>query len=264
MIRTALAYAEPDGVPLHLDLYVPDGPPAPVCLYFHGGGWARGERTMGAAERLKPMAAHGIAIASVDYRLSGQATFPAQLEDARAAVRWIREHAGDIGLDARRVGAWGASAGAHLASLLGLCPADEDSSVQAVVGWFPPTDLLARENDEPEGPPPPFLPGPLPTPSFEARLLGLESVHDDPDRAREASPVNHVRPDAPPFLLMHGDRDGLIPSTHSRRLHEALLARGADSTLFLLAGANHEDPLFDGAASLGAVGGFLRDKLSIS
>jgi acetyl esterase/lipase len=264
MIRTDLAYAEPGGVPLRLDLYVPDGPPPPVCVYFHGGGWAVGARTAGAAERLVPMMERGIAVASVQYRFSDQATFPAQLEDARAAVRWVREHADDVGVLARRLGAWGASAGAHLASLLGLCPADEDSSVEAVVAWFPPTDLLARETDEPEGPRPPFLPDPLPTPSFEARLLGLESVRDDPARAREASPLTYAAPGAPPFLLMHGDRDGLVPSSHSRRLHEALLASGADSTLLLLAGANHEDPLFDGAASLGAVSGFLHDKLAVS
>ncbi|GAB2997516.1 alpha/beta hydrolase [Amycolatopsis acidiphila] len=264
MIRTDLVYAEPGGVPLRLDVYVPDGPPAPVCLYFHGGGWARGSRTAGAAERLVPVMESGIAIASVQYRLTDQAVFPAQLEDARCAVRWVREHAADIGVDAGRVGAWGASAGAHLASLLGLCRDDEDSSVQAVVAWFPPADLLARETDEPDGPPPPFLPGPLPTPSFEARLLGLESVHDDPARAREASPLSHAGPGAPPFLLMHGDRDGLVPASQSRRLHEALLAQGDDSTLLLLAGANHEDPIFNGAAALGAVSGFLREKLGVS
>lgn len=266
-IHRDLAYAEPDGLPLRLDLYVPAGAcPVPVCVYLHGGGWLRGSRTDRAAERLVPLARTGIAVAAVEYRLSDRASFPAQLDDARAAVRWLRAHGAEFGVDARRVGAWGASAGGHLAALLGLCPDRGDDvpgngSVQAVVTWFPPTDLLSRDQDEPEGPPPPFLTGPLPTPSFEARLLGLASTEDDPALARNASPLTHVHEGAPPFLIMHGDRDGLIPSAHSRRLFRALRARNVDATLLLLAGADHEDPAFDGAASIGAVSGFLRRTL---
>ncbi|WP_104523520.1 alpha/beta hydrolase [Blastococcus atacamensis] len=261
-----IVYSTVDGGELRLDLYLPDVRPAPLCIWLHGGGWMRGSRTDRAEARLLPLADSGVAVAAVQYRLSGQAPFPAPLDDARAAVRWLRAHAGDHGLDATRIGAWGASAGGHLAALLGLTDdgtdaSGGDSSVQAVVAWFPVSDLLRRDSDVPEGPLPPFVTGPLPEPSFEARLLGAERVRDDLDAAREASPVAHVSPGAPPFLLMHGDRDGLVPSEHSRELHRALRAEGADSTLWLLAGANHEDPGFDSPACLAAVSAFLRSHL---
>ncbi|RBY90237.1 alpha/beta hydrolase [Blastococcus sp. TBT05-19] len=260
-VHRDLVHSTVDGGELRLDLYLPDVRPAPLCLWLHGGGWMRGSRTDRAEQRLLPLAGAGVAVAAVQYRLSGQAPFPAQLDDARAAVRWLRAHAGDFGLDASRIGAWGASAGGHLASLLGLTDGGADASVQAVVAWFAPSDLVLRSSDVPEGPLPPFVTGPLPEPSFEARLLGVEDVRAHRDAARAASPVAHVGPGAPPFLLMHGDRDGLIPSEHSRRLHRALRAEGVDSTLWLLDGANHEDPAFDSPASLAAVAGFLRAHL---
>jgi acetyl esterase/lipase len=266
-VHRDLPYASVGGTRLHLDLYVPAGRPAPVCLWLHGGGWLRGSRDVRAAERLLPVAAAGVAVAAVQYRLSGEATFPAPLDDARAAVRWLRRNAGDLGVDAARTGVWGGSAGGHLAALLALC-ADErdgelgDSSVQAAVCWFPITDLTLRDTDVPEGPPPPFLTGPLPSPSFEARLLGAETVGQVAAAARAASPVTHVHGGAPPFLLVHGDRDGLVPAEHSRTLHRLLRAHGAEATLLLLAGANHEDPAFDTPPVLGAVAAFLRAALS--
>jgi acetyl esterase/lipase len=267
-VRRGLVFAEPAGQPLQLDLYRPAGDgEVPVCVYLHGGGWALGSRADRAEARLVPVARSGLAVASIDYRLTDTATFPAQLEDARAAVRWLRAHGAEHGLATGRIGAWGASAGGHLAALLALRPDDADprpgdGSVQGVVAWFPPTDLLALADDPPEGPRPPFLSGPPPSPPFEARLLGLTTVADDPARARAASPLSHVRPDAPPFLVMHGDRDGLIPSVQSRRFTEALTAAGATADLMLLAGANHEDPAFDTPGSLGAVSGFLRAALA--
>src|SRR5688500_6739410 len=107
-----LTYASPDGEPLQLDLYVPRTPdPAPVCVYLHGGGWLRGTRADRAAERLLPVAAAGVAVAAVQYRLSGQAIFPAPLDDVRAAVRWLRAEGAGFGVDPARIGAWGASAG---------------------------------------------------------------------------------------------------------------------------------------------------------
>jgi acetyl esterase/lipase len=262
-----LRYATADGIDLHLDLYLPAVRPAPLCVYVHGGGWMRGARTDRAAERLLPVARAGVAVASVDHRLSGQATFPAPLDDVRAAVRWLRATAADHGLDSTRIGAWGASAGGHLAALLGLTRDERDaelesSAVQAVVAWFASTDLLALATDPPEGPLPPFVTGPLPDPPFEARLLGVAAAADAPDRARAASPVTHAHAGAPPFLLAHGDRDGLVPSAQSRRLAEALRASGADATLWLLAGGNHEDPAFDRPESLAAVAAFLRERLA--
>jgi acetyl esterase/lipase len=262
-----LRYATAGGVDLELDLYLPTATaPAPVCVYLHGGGWMRGARTDRAAERLLPVARLGVAVASLTYRLSGQAVFPAPLDDVRAAVRWLRAHAADHGLDATRVGAWGASAGGHLASLLALT-ADErdaelgDSSVQAAVAWFATSDLLRLATDEPEGPPPSFVTGPPPQPPFEARLLGVQAAADAPDLARAASPVAQVHAGAPPFLIAHGDRDGLVSSVQSLLLFDALRAHGADATLWLLHGGNHEDPAFDRPESLGMVAAFLRSRL---
>jgi acetyl esterase/lipase len=266
-VRADLVYDSVQGRELHLDLYLPASRPAPVCLWLHGGGWVRGSRTVRAAERLLPVARAGVTIAAVEYRFSGEATFPAQLDDARAAVRWLRRNAGDLGLSADRIGVWGGSAGGHLAALLALCPDQRDgergdSSVQAAVCWFPITDLTLRDTDVPEGPPPPFLTGPPPSPSNEARLLGVESVAQAADAAVAASPVTHVHPGAPPFLLVHGDHDGLVPSEHSRRLHRLLRAHGVDTTLLLVAGANHEDPAIDAPPVLGAVAAFLHSALS--
>jgi acetyl esterase/lipase len=265
-VRCDLVYESVQGRELHLDLYLPASGPAPLCLWLHGGGWVRGARTVRAAERLLPVARAGVAIAAVEYRLSGEAAFPAQLDDVRSAVRWLRRNAGDLGLAADRVGIWGASAGGHLAALLALCPGEHDgvlgdSSVQAAVCWFPITDLTMRDTDVPEGPPPAFLTGPPPSPSNEARLLGVDSVAQAVDAARAASPVTHVHPGAPPFLLMHGDRDGFVPSAHSRAFHRALKAQGVDTSLLLLAGANHEDPAFEAPPSLAAVAAFLRSAL---
>jgi acetyl esterase/lipase len=267
-VSADLTYAERDTGPLRLDLYRPEGPaPAPVCLWLHGGGWMRGSRADRAAERLVPLAEAGIAVAAVQYRLSGEATFPAPLDDVRAAVRWLRRSADRFGFDASRVGAWGGSAGGHLAALAGLCPdpadAEEgDSSVQAVVSWFPTTDLLTRATDPPEGPLPSFVTGAPTVPSFEARLLGLPEVTDDPELARAASPLSHVHAGAPPFLVMHGDADGLVPSAQSRRLVTELRAAGVPAEFLLLSGANHEDPAFTGPAAMGAVTGFLRATLA--
>ncbi|WP_254790720.1 alpha/beta hydrolase [Blastococcus tunisiensis] len=264
-VRSDLVYATERGVELHLDLYLPATRPAPLCLWLHGGGWVRGSRTARAAERLVPMARNGMAVAAVQYRFSGEAPFPAQLDDVRAAVRWLRRNAADLALDAERIGAWGASAGGHLAALLALCPDERDrdlgdSSVQAAVCWYPITDLTRRETDVPEGPLPSFATGPPMVPPPEARLLGVESLRQAA-AAAAASPITHVHPGAPPFLLMHGDRDGWVPSEQSRALHRALQVDGVPTSLLLLAGANHEDPAFETPSSLAAVAAFLRSAL---
>lgn len=266
-IHRDLVYASVHGTELHLDLYLPESRPAPVCLWLHGGGWARGSRTVRGQERLLPVARSGVAVAAVQYRFSGEAAFPAPLDDARSAVRWLRREGSGLGVVTDRIGVWGGSAGGHLAALLALCPDEHDrdrgdSSVQAAVCWFPITDLTLRDTDVPEGPPPPFLTGPPPTPSNEARLLGVESVSQALEAARAGSPVTHVHPGAPPFLFVHGDRDGLVPATHSRTLHRLLRAHGVQTSLLLVADANHEDPALDAPPVLGAVAAFLRSALS--
>ena len=134
--------------PLELDLYLPqaDGP-VPVIVYVHGGGWLRGSRRdpppLVDADFYDQIAAQGFAVAAIDYRLSGEAPFPAPLKDVRHAVRWIRDHAASYGLDADRVFLWGDSAGGHLALLAALTGA----KVAGVVAWFPVTDLAGMPSD---------------------------------------------------------------------------------------------------------------------
>jgi acetyl esterase/lipase len=241
-----VTYAGVGASALSMDLYVPrTTAPPPVAVYFHGGGWVRGSRTDLAQERLMPLARHGVAVASVSYRLADVARWPAQLHDAKGAVRWLRAHASEFGIDGTRIGAWGASAGGHLAALLGLTAGlselegdvggnlDHDSSVRCVVAWFPPTDLIAltEQPADPAVPLPSFMAGrPAGQTPAQARLLGVRDVHEAPDAARAASPTTYAHRSGPPFLLVHGDRDGLIPHSQSQLLHNALLASGTQST----------------------------------
>lgn len=276
-VRRDVPYATVDGRSLLLDLYLPeraDGE-CPIVLYLHGGAFMVGTKADHAQERLLPVARSGIAIASAQYRFSDVATYPAQVHDVKAAVRWLRAHAAEYGYRAERVGAWGASAGAYLALMLGLTAGSDEhegalgehgqhsSSVEAVTAWFAVVDLpLADSSGPPRGRElPSFIVGPAPRPSVLARLLGVDSVSDHGELARAASPVEHAAGAAASFLLMHGDRDGVMSEDQSRRMHDALTDAGADSTLLLIAGANHEDPAFDHPAVLGAVAGFFTDKL---
>lgn len=236
-----LVYGEVLGYrPLELDLYLPhtDGPkadgPAPVIVYVHGGGWRRGSRreplpVLGAGF-YDTVAAQGFAVAAIDYRLSGEARFPAPLEDVRTAISWVRDHAASYGLDADRGFLWGDSAGGHLALLAALT----GSKVNGVVAWFPVTDLAGLPSDVADA-------GGLPDPgpqSREAQLLGAPAS-SAPDLARQASPVTHASASAPPILLMHGAVDDMVPPAQSVRLAEALTAAGATVELELVPGATH-------------------------
>lgn len=258
-----LLYAEVEGSELQLDLYRPAVEEPVACvLYFHGGGWARGSRKDNAEARLLPVAARGIAIASVSYRLTDVATHPAQLYDARTAVRWLREHGAEHGLRGDRIGAWGVSAGGWIALMLGLTGTDAETAVQVAAAWFPTTDLttVVPERDAAGLPLPPFLHGRA-APDMGAGLLGLGAVTDDLDTAWAASPLAHAANAHGPVLLIHGDNDGLVNPQQSLALHHALTDAGQDSQLMLLAGANHEDPAFHKPAVLAATAGFFSAQL---
>ncbi|MGW0336342.1 alpha/beta hydrolase fold domain-containing protein [Streptomyces sp. NPDC003011] len=249
--------------PLALDLRVPAGSgPFPVIVYIHGGGWRLGSRHYfgpafdGATpDPWTTLVRAGFAVASVDYRLSGEATFPAQLYDVKAAVRWLRHHRDELGLDADRIIAFGESAGGHLAALLGLTPDHAElegtvgitgpsSRVSAVIDWYGPTDLIAMSRHQPPAPAgPPAPPGPpAPAagaqPSREALLLGGDP-QQIPQRARLASPVTHVSATAPPFHIAHGTDDRLVPSSQSQLLAAALRSAGVPVDLHLVDGAGH-------------------------
>ena len=216
-----------------LDLYLPpDADGAPVVVFLHGGGWRLGSRRlvgpMYAAPAPSPfvaLAERGLAVASVDYRLSGEAVWPAQLQDASAAVAWLRARGAEVGVDTDRMGAWGESAGAQLAAMLGV-----RGEVAAVAAWYPPTDLAAIA--------PVLGADPAATGSREALLLG-GAVTAQREAAASASPALQVRAGAPPFLLLHGEADRLMPVDQSRRLHRALLEAGAAVELHTYPGADH-------------------------
>jgi len=228
-----LVYGTGGGRDLRLDLYLPEEAPRPMPLivWVHGGGWRGGSK---GRTRAAGMTARGYAVASVEYRLSGEAVFPAQIHDVKAAVRWLRANAEEYGLDPRKFGAWGSSAGGHLVALLGTSggvgalegeggSADRSSRVQAVCDFFGPADLTR-------------LGGGARDPV--ARLLG-GTRDEKPDLARLASPVTHVSEDDPPFLLVHGDRDPLVPVAQSRLLHQMLVRAKVPSRLHEVEGAGH-------------------------
>ncbi|MFC8128688.1 alpha/beta hydrolase fold domain-containing protein [Streptomyces sp. NPDC057302] len=228
-------YGEVDGGrPLELDLWLPEAGrgPLPLVLFVHGGAWRRGRRDdMGLRTRdwapgpLERIGAAGFAVACADYRLSGEARFPAPLDDLRTALRWLRLRAPELGIDTARTVVWGESAGGHLASLLALDPAVEATG--AVI-WYAPSDLTV-----PRGP---FDPASATTP--EALLLGAAPA-TVPELARAASPVTRVHRAAPPFLLIHGEQDTMVPGTHSEALAAGLRDAGAGVELRTVPGADH-------------------------
>lgn len=195
------------------------------------------------------LARHGYAVASVNYRLSQQAAFPAQVHDCKAAVRWLRAHAGKYGLDPGRVGAIGSSAGGLLVGLLGttagnrplegdLGNAHESSHVNAVADLWGPSDLATLEEDAKTDPNvrPKIAHNVAGSP--EAQLLG-RPVAELPEMARLASPIRHVTARTCPFLLLHGDHDPLVPAKQSYRFFEALQLAGVSSRLYIGAGFGH-------------------------
>ena len=254
-----VAYAELRGFrPLLLDLYVPAaplGPSAvtaaaapvteasagtpdllPLVVWIHGGGFHSGDRrnlpeTYPHNSVFDRLVAAGVAVATIDYRLSGEATFPAQLDDVLVAIDYLRRYAPAYGIDADRIGTWGESAGGALASLAGLT----SGHVSAVVAWYPLTDLAHHHADRAD--------------SVEAELLGAAPA-DVPELAASASAVSRVTADAPPFLIVHGDADRVLPLDQSERLHAALLAAGATSTLHVVPGADH---CFEGYDNIGGL-----------
>ena len=230
-IHRDLVYKTVNGAVLTLDLYCPEkfSGALPVIIYIHGGGWRRGRKEKCPAVALVQ---DGFAVASIDYRLSGTAPFPAQIEDCKAAVRWLRANASTYHLDPDRVGVWGHSAGGHLAALLGTSGGVPElegtgdnmqysSQVQAVCDSAGPADLLAMTNL-----------GPKRTFAIEGLLGG--PLEKDKAKAIAASPIHYVSKDDPPFLIVHGEGDRVVPVEQSQRLYEELRKAGVNATLKIL------------------------------
>jgi acetyl esterase/lipase len=244
-VHRDVVYARRNGFrPLALDLYVPSGATT-LCVYLHGGGWRMGSRREGPGPAapwfFEEVASLGLAVASVEYRLSGEAVFPAQLDDVRTALRFLQESRQSYGIASDRIVAWGTSAGGQLAALAALSPG---SPIAAAVCWYPPTDFdaLAKDIEEAGGA------GDRGAGSREGQLIGA-GLDERPDLAAAASPVEHVHHGAPPFLLLHGTADLAVPPRQSSRLASALTAVGASATVELVPGATHMFPELDEAAA---------------
>lgn len=222
-----------------LDLYLPkNATNAPLIVWVHGGAWKGGSKDRTPAQIFVE---EGYAVASINYRLSQHAVFPAQIEDCKAAIRWLRFHAKEHGYNADRIAVWGSSAGGHLVALLGTAGDVKEfdtgenlgvsSRVQAVVDFFGPTDFTqmgkfpsAINHDAPNAP--------------EAELIG-GAVPDNKAKAARANPITYVTSDDPPFLIMHGDKDNTVPLNQSELLEAALKKAGVDVAFHVVKGAGH-------------------------
>ena len=276
-----IAYVERGGPRQRLDLFLPERPDAvPLVIWIHGGEFRKGSKTQNVPLWLVE---EGYAVASINYRLSpwvpqdgnvrapsglsaegamsddavergvepcsrlealsGHAVFPAQIEDCKAAVRWLRASASQYGIDAGRIAAWGESAGGHLAAMVGTAGGivsfdvgahlGVSSRVQAVVDFFGPTDFLQMDahrlptgevHDTPDSP--------------ESRVIG-GPIQQNKDRVARANPITYVSSDAPPFLIVHGDSDPLVPHHQSELLESALAKAGVPVTFYTVKGGGH-------------------------
>lgn len=198
-----------------------------------------------------PLAARGIVVVSASYRLAPEWIWPAQLDDAQTAIQFVHSKTDDWQIDSDRISVWGASAGGHLAAMAALT----GSRVHSAVIWFAPSNLTTSMTAavHPDAKVPAFMTPGSRRPPFEAGLFGADNLDEVGDPALDASPVTHVTGSAPPFLIMHGDRDAVIPDSQSRALHQEILRAGGVSTLLLLGDATHEDPSFDAVPVLGSV-----------
>ena len=260
------AYAMVPGTRLlRLDIHVPRNAakPVPAVVFAPGGAWLLVAKNHAPWRALLEA---GIAVVSIEYRLSGEAQWPAQLHDAKAAVRYVRAHANAYGIDPERIAGWGCSAGGYIMSMLGATNdrpdfegdvgenPQEASSVSCVIAHYAPSDPATMGEDTND------IPGimePMGTAtSPEAKLLGYRPA-DDPARAATANIANYVSVKSVPFLIMHGDADTRLGIEQSRRLHHALLSAGADPAFHVVEGANHAGPEFEQPAVVQIVTEFL-------
>ena len=213
----------------------------PAIVWIHGGGWGAGDQRRGV-RNIVPFAEHGYVCVSISYRLTDEAVFPAQIHDCKAAIRYLRAHAGKYGIDPARIGVWGASAGGHLAALLGTSGGiaelegdqgwpDFSSRVQAVCDWYGPVDFYSAAHQAPEDPRP-------------EKLLGGE-ILENRELAALASPVSHASSDDPPFLIMPGTRDDVVPIKQSRLLKWALSRQGVPVYFSVVRGGEHGGERFE-------------------
>lgn len=233
-----ITYCAVDGVQLNMDVYYPKAATGlfPAVIYVHGGGWSGGDKKDGAgAGDIPALTDAGFLVVAVNYRLAPQYKFPAQIEDVKCAVRYLRVNASRYNIDPEKIGAWGGSAGGHLVSLLGTSDdsaglegtggySGRSSRIQAVADMFGPSDL---------------------TVDFEggAGSRAGQQVFGTSDLSSEilkkASPVTHVSADDPPFLILQGEKDSLVPPSQSQALYDRLVAAGVPAELVMVRNAGH-------------------------
>ncbi len=237
-VQKDVTYCTPDGGPQKMDLYFPRvsyGKPGPVVVYVHGGGWQGGDKSGGEGLReMNLLVERGYLFVSINYRLAPKFKWPAQIQDVKCAIRFLRANARSLGLDPNRIGAIGGSAGGHLVAMLGVTDAsagfdvgeylDQSSRVKAVVDLFGPADLTVKQFTESQA-------------NTIRTAFGVQSP-DDPLLAK-ASPVTYISKDDPPFLILQGDKDTLVPPSQSQELYDRLKAGGVTATLVIVKNAGH-------------------------
>jgi acetyl esterase/lipase len=240
-VKRDLSYVENGSASQRLDLYLPKhSGKIPLIILIHGGAFMMGDKSF---EDVGRFVKAGYAAASLNYRLSSEAVFPAAVEDCKAAVRWLRAHASTYDLDPDHFGAWGASAGGNLAAMLGTtgeirdfdvgANLDQSSRVLAVADFFGPTDFLQMDAHR--------LPNGMvhdSASSPESRYLG-GPIEEKKAAVARANPITYVTAKAPPFYLAHGDRDPLVPHHQSQLLEAALKSAGVPVTFYTVKGRGH-------------------------
>lgn len=226
-----VTYCSMDGVDLKMDVYFPEdvSQPLPAVIYIHGGGWTSGDKQAGAgAPEIPTLVKAGFVAFSINYRLAPEYRFPAMIEDVKCAIRSIRAHATEYHVNPEHIGVFGGSAGGHLVSLLGT--SDESagfdvgeyleysSRVQAVVDMFGPSDLTLQFKSQQE--------------QNASRVFVTEQLE-------AASPVTYISADDPPFLILQGDQDEVVPLEQSQVLYDRLSTAGAPATLVIVHNAGH-------------------------
>lgn len=228
--------AAEDGAKLKMDVYPPQNPqgPAPVVVYVHGGGWMSGSKNDDIARTFFGELTHrGYLVASLNYRLAPKYTFPAQIQDVKCAIRHLRANATVYNLDPEHIGAMGGSAGGHLVSLLGTSDAsvgwdvgeyaEQSSRIQAVIHMYGPSDLLALFKNWPQ--------------PVGEQVFGVSSNFDP--RMADYSPLTYITPDDPPFLILQGDLDGVVPIEQAQILFDRLQSAGVPAQFVLVKNAGH-------------------------
>lgn len=254
-----LEFARVDGVSLKLDLHRPDGDAAPVIVYVHGGAWRAGSKS---DVPILDLMNHGFAIASVDYRLSTQACFPAQIHDIKAAIRFLRAKSAELKIETGRLAIIGSSAGGHLAALVGVTNGhrelegrvgahlDQSSDVQCIVSFYGASNLrsiLGQSTDFGLG---------VRVPALKLLLGGLPD--EKPELAALASPLTHLDRRDPPLMLIHGDADPQMPLAQSQELAEAY---PSTVKFITMPGSRHGGSEFYDRDRLQLVASFLKEHL---